>query len=24
MKHHPSEVKNAITVLEKQMSNDVD
>ena len=23
MKHHPSEVKNAITVLEKQMSNDV-
>ena len=24
MKHHPSEVKNAITVLEKHMSNDVD
>ena len=24
MKHYPSEVKNAITVLEKQMSNDVD
>ena len=24
MKHQPSEVKNAITVLEKQMSNDVD
>ena len=24
MKHHPSEIKNAITVLEKQMSNDVD
>ena len=24
MKHHPSEIKNAIKVLEKQMSNDVD